>query len=132
VADLKEKTIELLASVTMSMATNASKQTLYTVPVGKSCVISRVVVRSPSASCAAATSVAFGFTVTSGTVGDFLASQTFVNLSTATTGALILTFPSHATTQTQSAIGIAGTTFGIWIATGAAVTATIDVFGTLF
>jgi hypothetical protein len=132
-ADLKEKSgMSLLSSTTMSLATSASKQVLYTVPTGKSCIVTHVVIRSPSATAAAATSVACGFTVTSGTAGDFRQSQTLVNLSTATTGALIWDFPSHATTQTQSAIGIAGSTFGIWLATGASVTATIDVFGYLF
>lgn len=125
-ADAKEKTQALLSSTVVNVATTATKLTLYTVPAGKSCVVTRIVVRSPSASCANLTSVGFGFDTT---CTNWKTSLSLANLTTVTTGFLTV----DLTTVTQAIIGTAASVFGFYITTSTATgTATVDVFGYLF
>ena len=127
--ELNQVADTLLSSTVVNTATTGSKLTLYTVSAGKSCVVRRIVVRNPSAPCANCTVFAFGFTVSSGTVGDWKASLSMANLTTATTG--FLTY--DLVTSTQAVIGTATQVFGIWIGTSTATaTVTVDVFGYLF
>jgi len=117
--DLKEKGIALLSSTSVDMKTAAST-TLYTVPVGKVCYISRIVVRDYTASLAG------------GTDYDFTNYRQTVNLSahtTANTGYASID-PTDNTEYVETAAGVA---IQITVNTGStsACTATIDLFGYL-
>lgn len=107
------------------MKTASTKRTLYTVPAGKTCVVGKVVVRTPSASLAGGTSYAFGG---SATCNDW---KTAIDLSSMTTPAtdVMIIMPSAKFTGF-----VAATVFGMYITTGStgAATATIDVFGYIY
>ena len=125
-ADAKEKVIALLsstASVDMKTAANTS---LYTVPTGKSCVVTSVVVRGPTASLAGGTDYDLGFT--SATYADWVDGQSLATMTTATTDAFPLFAPQKVT------IGVAAEIFKLKVNTGStlAATTTIDVFGYIF
>ncbi len=113
------------------LATNAgvdlnsgTAQTLYTVPTGKSCVISKVVVRNVSVSLTTA-SVSFGFTTAAW--ADVIADAVHHELTGATLATILLP-------MVGAKVGTTGGTFKIKANTlqGAPCTATIDVFGVLF
>ena len=138
-ADLKETSIALLSSTSVTMGTNANgtKQILYSVPYGKDCVITEVVVRNPNADLDGCNDVDFGVGAACATIA-FLNNVTVIGDQLATTvDGLVLRV---ATTVAYKVIDGSDATaanreFGIYIvsgATGAAYTATIDVFGYLF
>jgi len=137
-ANTKEKTIALLESTSVTMGTNANstKQILYTVPAGKKCIITNVIIRNPSASLAGCNDVDFG-------VGAACATESFLNhetgivdMTTATTDFMNLVAVSDEYSIIDGdAAAAVDREFGIYIvagATSAAATATIDVFGYLF
>lgn len=137
-ANTKEKTIALLESTSVTMGTNANstKQILYTVPAGKKCIITNVIIRNPSASLAGCNDVDFG-------VGAACATESFLNhetgivdMTTATTDFMNLVAVSDEYSIIDGdAVNAVDREFGIYIvagATSAAATATIDVFGYLF
>jgi len=137
-ANTKEKTIALLESTSVTMGTNANstKQILYTVPAGKKCIITNVIIRNPSASLAGCNDVDFG-------VGTSCATESFLNhetgivdMTTATTDFMNLVAVSDEYSIIDGdAVNAVDREFGIYIvagATSAAATATIDVFGYLF
>jgi len=137
-ANTKEKTIALLESTSVTMGTNANstKQILYTVPAGKKCIITNVIIRNPSASLAGCNDVDFG-------VGEACATESFLNhetgivdMTTATTDFMNLVAVSDEYSIIDGdAVNAVDREFGIYIvagATSAAATATIDVFGYLF
>lgn len=119
-ADLKENAISLLSkSLLVDMATG-TKEDLYTVPVGKKCIVTHVIVHTST-----------GALGTDNDFGDGAAADTWVqtvNLST-----VIAT--KYWIIETNNALWTvfdAGDVFGVLPITGAAQTATIDVFGYLF
>lgn len=115
--DQKTVALSLLGSVAgVDMKTSAST-TLFTVPPGKTAVISHVIVRNPSASLAGGTSYSF------------TNWRQTVDLS-AMTGGATRYFEIDAN-NANYAILTAGTNFQITVTTGASAagTATIDVFG---
>ena len=122
-ADLKTLTDTLLISVAGVDMKTAGSTTMYTVPTGKSCILTKVVVRNASGSLAGGTSYAFG----SGANYDtFVTGQSLATV-TATT---------HVFTIRQTAvftISAAAAVIGMKITTGAtnAATATIELFGYL-
>ena len=136
-ADLKETSIALLSSTSVTMGTNANgtKQILYSVPYGKDCIITEVIIRNPSATLAGCNDVDFG-------VGAACATEAFINNETgivdmtATTDFMrLVTSSNEYSVIDGSDATAANREFGIQIiagATGAAYTATIDVFGYLF
>lgn len=122
---LQEKAIGLLATKTaVDMKTASVKTVLYTVPAGKKCIVTHVVVKEPTASLAGGTSYSFGGTATA------TGWKSSVDLSTviASTNAITVT-ATAITTVLLEAIE-----FGMYITTGStlASTATIDVFGFLY
>jgi len=124
--DIKEKGISLLSSTSgVDMKTATTKRTLYTVPTGKTAVITKVVVRAPSASLSGGTSYAFGGTAT---CNDWKTGQSLATVTGATL-AMVISNDNAAIT-----LMVAGTVFGMYITTGstAAATATIDVMGYIF
>lgn len=76
---LKEKAIALLGSAVVDLQNGDSKTTVYTVPAGKSAVITHVVIRAPDASLAGGTD----FDIGSGANADTW--QQTVDLSSMTT-----------------------------------------------
>lgn len=117
-ADLKEKSISLLSSTSVTMTASSSAETLYTVPAGKVCRIVGYCVKNASATLAGGTS----FSVTN-------FKQT-VDLSSITTDYVTAYFyidgnnAKYVETAAAVAIQLTKTTGS----TGAA-TATIDLFG---
>ena len=123
--ELKEKAISLLSSTTaVDMATTGAKTTLYTVPTGKTCYVTHIIVRDPSASMAGGVDYDFG---TGASANTWLIN---VNLSDLTTSGTHYMVIGGNIRHTESA---AAATFGIYPNSGTTVacTVTIDVFGYL-
>lgn len=60
-ADLKEKTgVTLLSSTTVAMGTNNTTADLYTVPAGKTCIVTKVIIHSLSGAVACGNDNDFG------------------------------------------------------------------------
>lgn len=116
---------ETILSTTASVDMNtATATTLYTVPAGKTAVITRVVVRTASTSLTTA-SYSFGFN--SAPFDNVIANATHTEL---TGNTLYTILPA----KTGAAIGAAAGTFKVLMNTlqGGAATTTIDVFGYVF
>ena len=126
-ADLKTVADSLLVSVAGVDMKTATTVSMYTVPAGKSAVITAVVVRNPSATLSGGTSYAFG----SGT--NFNTFVSGISLTTMTTATSDIMYIVPATNNTKYTISAAGAVIGMKITTGStgAATATIDVFGYL-
>ena len=132
-ADLKEKGIALLATKTGwdSQGVAGTETTLYTVPVGKTCVVTHVVIHTVSASMATAV-------VTLGTIGgtcdQFRGDTTLTNLDGTTKYAVIHQQATTRNTPDGGVIIAAASSFGIEVTTADVDggTATIDVFGYLY
>lgn len=117
---------QLLASgVQVDMNVLNGTTGLFTVPAGKSCIPTKVVVRNPSISLTTA-SYSFGFT--SAAFADMVANATHTGLNAAGT-AIVL--PAIATGITIGAAA-AVLTCKVNTAQGAAATALVDVYGYLF
>lgn len=119
-AALKEKAITLLGSVAGVDMKTAASTTIFTVPVGKTAVITHVIVRTPSASLAGGTSYS---------VTNFRQTFSLAGLTT-TTGYFIV----QGTDLTLWTVTAAGTAVQFTVTTGStgAATATIDIFGYLY
>jgi hypothetical protein len=113
-----------LASVASIDLNNAAKQTLYTVPVASTAVVTKVIVRNASADISSAVAGFGGDTP----ADDFLALQDLTGL-TAATDAIWLVPASGTVFQVYAA----GAVFGIDVTTQEATadTVTVDVFGYL-
>lgn len=130
--DLRENALTLVASVTINMKTE-TKQTIFTVPTGKTFIPFCLVVRNPSATLVGAVDSDFG----SGANADTWLLQISLNAFTATTDYGVLMQPDQAAgppiVPTKKTIEIAGAVWGILVntvATGAA-TVTMDLYGYL-
>lgn len=121
---LNNNALTLLGSTASVDMNTATATTLYTVPPGKSCIISHVVVRAASTSLTTA-SYSFGFN--SASFNDVIANATHTEL----TGSTLYTILSAKAGATR---GAAGDAFKVLMNTlqGGAATTTIDVFGYLF
>jgi len=122
-ADLKQKALALLASVSaVGLQNGDGKTTLYTVPPGKKAAIIHCVVRQPSASLAGGTDFDFG----DGANADTWKNTVNLSTMTATTDFMVVDGSNAKYTVFD-----AGDAFGVKPATGATAdaTATIDVFG---
>lgn len=124
-ANAKDKVISLLGSATVDLQNGDSKTTAYTVPTGKTAIITHVVIRSPSGSLADGTD----FDIGSGALADTW-RQT-ISLTTMTAATDYIVIPSIAATPVKYTMEVAAAAFGILPNTGATadVTATMDVFG---
>jgi len=114
----------LLATVDLVDMNAAGATLLYTVAAGKSCVITKVVVRESSGNLTTA-SICFGFTGAGFT--DVIDTATHVELTGATLATVL--FP-----KVGALVGLSTNTFKVLdtILQGAAMTVSIDVFGLLF
>lgn len=118
-------TAEALLSTTAAVNMNTgTATTLFTVPTGLSCIITRVVVRNASTSLTTA-SYSFGFN--SAVFDNVIANATHTEL----TGSTLYTVLSAKVGATR---GAAADTFKVLMNTlqGAAATTTMDVFGYLY
>ncbi len=135
-ADLFENGIGLLNTTTsVDMSTNANKTILYTVPFGKRCIVTHVILRDASASLTGCDDVDFGTGAASATQ-NFLNTETGIGDITAATDymTLIAVSDDYKIIDGDAAAAV-DREFGIYIVDGADTggrTATIDVFGYLF
>lgn len=123
--DLPQDGVEYkLATVTGVDMNTATPTALYTVPTGRSCIITKVVVRAASTSLTTA-SYSFGFN--SATFNNVVADATHTEL----TGSTLYTALAAKTGATR---GAAADVFKVLMNTlqGGAATTTMDVFGYLF
>lgn len=125
---LNENAITLLGSAVVDLQNGDSKTTVYTVPTGKTMIVTHVVIRSPSGSLAGGTD----FDIGSGANCDTWRQTISLTTMTATTDYMVI--PSIAATPVKYTLEAAGSAFGILPITGATadVTATMEVFGYLF
>ena len=127
-SDSKEKGLMRLSRTTgVAMGTNNTKATLYTIPAGKNCVVTMVVIHTLGGAVACGTDNDFGDGASADTW------KTTVNLSTvdATDDYYVVT---NDDTRIE-AVFDAGDVFGIMTdvqSDASAVSAVIDVFGYLF
>jgi len=121
--DATENVDCLLATSGAIDLNTTAETTLYTCPVGKTCVITKVVMRAPSAAIGTA-SISFGWNTAN--ADDVIANG--VRTLTGATNYEIISAKSDAK------LGSAGDTFKIDVNTaeGAADTAIFDVFGYLY
>lgn len=128
-ADLKEKTGEALLNRTtgVAMGSNATVVTLYTIPAGKSCIVTKVIVHTLGAAVACGTNNDFG----DGAARDTWITDVDLSSMDATDDYYVVT---NDDTRIE-AVFDAGDTFGISTdedSDASAVSAVIDVFGYLF
>jgi len=118
-AELNTLSLTKLATTTVGVQAGDAAATLYTVPQGKVCYISHVVVRDPTASLAG------------GTDFDFTQWRQTVDLSAMTTSGTDYRVINGNDTKYQELA--AGTAFQVTMSTGATADAdaTFDVFGYL-
>ena len=123
---LNENSLAILSTTTGVDMKTAQKNTLYTVPTGKTAYVTAVVIREASASMSGGTDYDFGTGANADTW-----RQT-INLSSMTTSGTdyMVIIGADVTKYTDNA---AAAVFGVKVITGttAACTATIDVFGFL-
>lgn len=116
---------DALLSTTNAVDVNSATATLlYTVPAGKTCVVTRIVVRNASISLTTA-SIAFGYNTP--TWDDVVATATYTEL----TGSTLYTIVSP---KVGAAVGAATGTLKVLptILQGAPATVSVDVFGFVF
>lgn len=123
-AALRENAITKLSSTSSVDMNTATATTLYTVPTGKSCIITHVIVRNASTSLTTA-SYSLGFN--SAAFNNVIADATHTEL----TGSTLYTVLIAKAGATR---GVAADTFKVLmnILQGGAATTTMDVYGYLF
>ena len=123
-ADIREYVDSLLAQSDSIAVNGAAETVLFTVPAGKSCIITKVIMHSPSDAIGQA-SISFGFNAGAG-VNDVIVNA--VRTLTGATNYEIIPAKSDAVR------GATGGTFSMIINTPetAADTAKFDVFGYLY
>ena len=123
--DLKEKSMGLLSSTTVALD-SAAATTLYTVPIGKRCVVTHAVL---VAGANASTSV-----VTIGQVGaltDFLGAQTLSAIDAQYDATILQPIPNATSVKIESYA--AGTVIQMDVTTGnGGATNTVYLFGFLY
>ena len=130
--DLRENALTLLASVSINGQTT-TKQTLFTVPAGKTLIPHGIEIHSPSATLAGLVDMDVGGDASA---GDWIQQITLAAF-TATTDYGIILQPAQATgppiVPVKKTVYAAAIVFGVKINTGStgAATFTIDLFGHL-
>ena len=133
-ADLKEKTGATLLSSTAAWDSQGGAGTetaLYTVPTGKTCVVTHVVIHTASASMATSV-VTLG--IAGGSTDEFRGDVTLTNVDGTTKYAIIHQQASTRDTPDGGVLITAAAVFAIEVTTADADggTATVDVFGYIF
>jgi len=131
---LTTKTIALLASITVHLQNGDPKTDIYTVPAGKSMIVTHVVIRNPTASLAGATDIDFG----DGAAADTWVTAVDLSAMTLVTDYMVVDgngiFRMFFGVTHKYAVFDAGDVFGVIPVTGAALNAdaTAELFGYLF
>jgi len=126
VADAKEKSCSLLSATTVAFNANGDT-TLYTVPVGKRCVLSHAVVVA-GADAGATTTLSIG---QNGAETDFVPANTLSNLDAQYDTVIIKPVPN--TTPLKNKSYAAGTVIEAQVASqSGGATNTVYLFGTLY
>lgn len=114
----------LLGSAVVDLQNTDPKTAVYTVPAGKSAIITKIVIHSPSGSLSGGTD----FDIGSGANADTWKQSNDLSSMTATTDYMVIT-----SENTKYTLEAAGAVIGILPVTGATadVTATMQVFGIL-
>jgi hypothetical protein len=125
---LRENAITLLGSAVVDLQNADGKTTVFQVPVGKTMVVTHVVIRSPSGSLAGGND----FDIGSGANADTWRQTIDLSGMVLTTDYMVI--PSIAAAPAFYTLEAAEAEFGILPVTGATadVTATMDLFGYLF
>jgi len=125
---LRENAITLLGSAVVDVQNGDGKTVVFQVPVGKTMVVTHVVIRSPSGSLAGGTD----FDIGSGGSADTWRQTIDLSSLTATTDYIVI--HSIAAVPVKYTLEVAEAEFGILPITGATgdETATMEVFGYLF
>lgn len=124
--DAKEKTDSLLSTTTVSFAADADT-VLYTVPVGKTCILTKAVVIA-GADAGATTTMSIG---QNGATTDFVAAHTLSNLDAAND--VVIITPVPATTPLKNKAYAAGTVIEATVASNSGgATNTVKLYGTLY
>ena len=123
-----------LASVTANLQNGDRKSDIYTVPTGKSLIVTHCIVRNPTASLAGATAINFG---TGTTVDNWVTSVDLSTLTDSTDYAVIdgnLILRTFFGLTGKYTIFSAGSVFGVKPSVGATADAdaTIDLFGYIY
>lgn len=123
-AALRENAITKLSSTSSVDMNTATATTLYTVPTGKSCIVTHVVVRNASTSLTTA-SYSFGFN--SAAFDNVIANATHTELTSSALYTVLIA-------KIGATRGIAADTFKVLMNTlqGGVATTTMEVFGFLF
>lgn len=125
-ADLKELSDSLLATVTIAFNADAST-TLYTVPTGKVCVLTKAIVVAAD-DAGATTTLTIG---QDGAETDFLAAQTLSNLDAADDAVTLMPVPNS--TPVKCKAYAAGTVIeGVVASNSGAAGNTLYLFGILY
>jgi hypothetical protein len=125
-ASLNENAITLLSSTTVAFNANADT-TLYTVPIGKRCVLSHAIVVA-GADAGATTTVAIG---ADGTETDFIPANTLSNLDAQYDAVILMPIPNTTPLKNKSYAG--GTVIQAQVGTqSGGATNTIYLFGLLY
>jgi len=127
-ADLKEKTPSLLGTATLDVQSTA-QTTIYTVPVGKRCILDHIKIVSGATASPTAV-ICFG---QDGATTDFVGNQTMTNLAAQYDCVIIMPVPNATPVKTKSYA--AGTVIEADVTTADAdggTDNTVYVFGTLY
>lgn len=124
--DSKEKTVCLLSATTVAFNADADT-TIYTVPVGKRCILSHAIIVA-GADAGATTTIAIG---ANGTETDFIPANTLSNLDAQYDSVIVKPIPN--TTPLKNKSYAAGTVIQAQVATqSGGATNTVYLFGTLY
>ena len=125
-SDLREIADTLLASVPSVDLNAVAETTLFTCPAGKSCIITKVIIRFATGAGLPMGTMECSFGWNTGNADDVIANA--LRVLTAATNYLIIAAEGDAE------IGLTTGVFKIdvQVAEGAALTATVEVFGYLF
>jgi len=129
-SDLKEKGMALLSRTTgcSLAAVAATEKNLYTVPTGKSAIVTHVVLHTFSEDC---TTAVITLGIAGGTCEEFLGDTTLTGITASFASQyLVLTKVPNATPVAHTIL-TAAQIFAMEITTAGAGTCTIDVFGYL-
>lgn len=127
-ADLKEKSASLLGTATLDVQ-GAAQTTIYTVPVGKRCILDHIKIVSGATASPTAV-VSFG---QNGAATDFVGNQTMTNLAAQYDCVIIMPVPNATPVKTKSYA--AGTVIEADVTTADAdggTDNTVYVYGTLY
>lgn len=125
--DAKLKTIALLSQVESVNLNSVAATTLYTVPTGKTCIVTAAVISALSATAGSAVATIGQ----SGDKDDFLGAQTLSNINAAGKAAILQPVPNATPAAVVEYTAGEQIVIDVTTAAGSACTATVSLFGFL-